>query len=235
VHDKKQTTLRSDNLLLNSLPREDYERLENELAPFELVKGDFLYRQDEPIRYIYFPESGMCSIIATTPDGQSAEVGVAGREGAAGIDVLLGVDATSNESMVQLPGRSRRIKTAAARSEFKRGGAFQAIMLRYLHGMMTQVSQTALCNRLHSVEQRLSRWLLMSHDRSSSDELPLTQEFLAIMLGVNRPTVSNTAVQLQGGGFIKYSRGRITMLDRDGLEDFTCDCYGVIKEHSRLD
>jgi CRP-like cAMP-binding protein len=194
-----------------------------------------LYRADEPIKHVYFTDNAMVSVLATTPDGQSAEVGVIGREGIVGVDVLLGVDSTSNENMVQLPDGALRIKTEVIREVFKRGGAFHDLSLRYIHALMMQISQTALCNRLHSVEQRLSRWLLMCHDRGKDDELTLTQEFLSLMLGVNRPTVTTSAVVLQGGGFIKYTRGKITILDREGLEDFTCDCYQAVKpEYDRL-
>jgi CRP-like cAMP-binding protein len=123
-----------------------------------------------------------------------------------------------------------RVKTEDIRAEFNLGKSFQKIVLRFVYSLMTQIGQTALCNRLHSVEQRLARWLLMTHDRAEADELTLTQEFLAVMLGVNRPTVTTAAITLQGGGFIKYSRGRITMLDREGLEDLACDCYRTVRE-----
>jgi CRP-like cAMP-binding protein len=177
----------------------------------------------------------MVSVIATTSDGQCAEVGVIGREGIVGVDVLLGVDSTSNESTIQLSDGALRIKTEAVRKEFNKGGAFQKLSLLYIHALMMQISQTALCNRLHTIEQRLARWLLMCHDRSAADELTLTQEFLSIMLGVNRPTVTTSALVLQGGGFIKYTRGKITVLDREGLEDFACDCYDVVRpEYDRL-
>ncbi len=141
----------------------------------------------------------------------------------------MGVDSTSNQNIIQLPGEALRIKTETIREEFKRGGAFHDLALLYVHALMMQISQTALCNRLHSVEQRLARWLLMCHDRAKGDVLTLTQEFLSYMLGVNRPTVSTAAAILQGGGFIKYSRGKITITDREGLEDFACDCYEVVK------
>lgn len=230
MHDQTQTRLSTKNHILNALPEEDYKRLHPHLEQVKLALGDILYRSDEPIKYVYFPHDAMASVIATTTEGQSAEIGVIGREGVVGVDVLMGVDSTTNECMIQLPDTALRIKTEIIRREFKQGGALHDILLRYMHALMMQISQTALCNRLHAVEQRLSRWLLMCHDRSASDELMLTQEFLSIMLGVNRPTVSTTAVILQGGGFIKYSRGKITIIDREGLEDFTCDCYQTVKQ-----
>jgi CRP-like cAMP-binding protein len=217
------------NHLLTALPDEDFERLLPDLEAVDLPHGQVLYKPDEPIKYVYFPENAMVSVVATTPDGGSAEVGVIGREGMTGIDVLMGVDSTPNESMVQLPDGGRRISTEAIKKEFKLGGALQSLLLRYINSLLTQVSQTALCNRLHSTEQRLARWLLMCHDRAESDQLPLTQDFLSLMLGVNRPSVTVTAVSLQGAEFIKYRRGKITILDREGLEDFCCDCYRITR------
>lgn len=235
MSEQNQSRHSTKNQILLALPDEDYQRLHPYLEPVELKLGQILYRPEEPISYVYFPNNAMASIIATTPDGQAAEVGVVGREGISGVDVLMGVDSTPNEAMIQLPDGALRIKTETIREEFKRGGAFQNLSLKYIHALMMQISQTALCNRLHNVEQRLARWLLMCHDRAKGDELTLTQEFLSIMLGVNRPTVTNAAVLLQGGGFIKYSRGKITILDREGLEDFACDCYEVVKpEYDRL-
>jgi CRP-like cAMP-binding protein len=223
------------NQILNALPKEDYARLEPHLEEVKLTLGQVLYHAEEPIKYVYFPNHAMASVIATTSEGECAEVGVIGREGVVGIDVLMGVDSTINECIIQLPDGALRIKTDIIRKEFKAGGALHDILLRYMHALMMQISQTALCNRLHSIEQRLARWLLMCHDRAKGDELTLTQEFLSIMLGVNRPTVTTSALVLQGGGFIKYSRGKITVIDRDGLEDFACDCYNVVKpEYDRL-
>lgn len=156
----------------------------------------------------------MVSVIATTPEALSAEVGVIGREGVVGVDILMGLSSTSNECIIQIPGGARRIKTEIIRKEFRRAGTFHDISLKYTHALMMHISQTALHNRLHSIEQRLSRWLLMCCDRSSSDVLPLTQDFPAVMLGVNRPNLTLIAIDLQQAGFIKYARGKITVLDR---------------------
>jgi CRP-like cAMP-binding protein len=235
MHDQIEPPLPTENHILNSLPAEDFERLLPYLKKVHLTLGQILYRPEEPIKSVYFPDNAMISVLATTSDGQCAEVGVVGREGAAGIDVLMGVDSTSHECIVQIADGATMISTEAIRREFKLGGRLHDLLLRYMHAMMMQISQTALCNRLHSIEQRLARWLLMCHDRSAKDELTLTQDFLSIMLGVNRPTVTTAALILQGGGFIKYSRGKITITDREGLEEFACDCYSVVKpEYDRL-
>ena len=235
MHDQAQARLSTKNHILNALSDKDYQRLHPHLEPVKLNLGEVIYQPDERIKYVYFPDNAMASVIATTSEGECAEVGVIGREGVVGVDVLMGVDSTSNEVLIQLADGALRIKTELIRNEFKQGGALHDILLRYMHALMMQISQTALCNRLHSVEQRLSRWLLMCHDRSATDQLSLTQDFLSIMLGVNRPTVTNVAILLQGGGFIKYSRGKITIIDREGLEDFACDCYKVVKpEYDRL-
>ena len=225
-----QSRLLTKNYLLNALPEADWARLLPELEPVELEHGAVIYRHDDPIEYVYFPNQAMVSVIATTPGGQQAEVGVVGNEGIVGIDVLLGAERAFNETIVQLPDGALRIKTKAIRREFKLGGALQDRALSFIRLMLLQVGQTALCNRLHTVEERLARWLLLCHDRAPGDELPLTQEFLAIMLGANRATVTTAAITLQGGGMIKYVRGLITMLGREGLEHFTCDCYRTVRE-----
>jgi CRP-like cAMP-binding protein len=217
------------NRILNALSFADYQHLHLNLETVKLTRSQVLFHPDEKIKYVYFPESAMISVIATTPDGQAAEVGVIGREGIVGVDVLMGVDSTANECLVQLSGGALRIKTEIIKKEFKPGGTFHDVSLRYIHALMMQISQTALCNRLHSIEQRLSRWLLMCHDRSTSDVLALTQDSLAVMLGVNRPSLTLIAIALQESGFIKYSRGKITIYDRKGLEDVACDCYQVVK------
>ncbi len=225
------TTNRSTrNSILNNLPEEDYQRLLPDLEVVDLPHGHFIYRPDEPIKQVYFPNNSMVSLIATTPEGQSAEVGVIGYEGIVGIDVMMGVNSTSNESIVQLADGALRIKTDVLKKEFDKGVAFHDLSLRFIHNLMMQISQTALCNRLHTVEERLSRWLLMCRDRSQGDMLHLTQEFLAIMLGTQRATVTVAAINLQSANLIKYSRGNIVITDREGLEEFTCECYQVVKK-----
>jgi CRP-like cAMP-binding protein len=227
----KLPRLETRNYILNTLPDEDYKRLHPGLEEIDLPRGKNIYRPDEPIKYVYFPNSSMISIVTNTSSGESIEAGIIGWEGISGIEVLMGVDSTpNNESMVQIANGAARIKTELIREEFSRGGALQKLALRYMHALLMQVSQTALCNRLHSLEQRLSRWLLMCRDRAGANEVRLTQEFLSIMLGVNRPTVSIAATTLQSAGYIKYSRGRITILDGPKLEKFTCECYSAVKK-----
>jgi len=230
-----QTRLSTKNYILNALPPEDFERLLPDLEAEELPHGKRLYYPDEPINYIHFPDTAIISVVTMTPEGQSVEAGVIGWEGIAGFNVLMGVDSMPNENIVQLPGKGLRMTTIAAKREFKLGGAFHDLSLRFIHAVILQIGQTSLCNRLHSNEERLSRWLLMCRDRSETDALKLTQEFLAIMLGANRSSVTLSAIALQSAGYIQYARGLITVTDRAGLEDFTCDCYKMVKrEYDRL-
>lgn len=217
------------NRILAALPDEEIERLEPHLTRVSLTLRQVLYKPHGPIAYVYFPENAMVSLVATTAEGGSVEVGVVGREGLTGIPALLGVDATPNESMVQIPNGGYRMRADLARIEFKRGARFQDLVLRYIHANTIQVSQTAACNRLHSIEERLSRWLLMTRDRADSDDLTLTQEFLAMMLGCRRAGVTDAAITLQADGYISYTRGHIVILDRQGLEDAACECYRIVK------
>ncbi len=225
-----QTQPTTSNYILNILPKEDLARLLPDLEEIDLPLGHIIYRAEAPIKYLYFPNKSMVSVIATTMDGQCAEVGVIGREGVVGLEALMGADTTINEHIVQHADGAMRIKTSAVKTEFKRGGALHDVLLGFAWLMMMQISQTALCNRLHLVEQRLARWLLICADRAGTNKLQLTQEFLAIMLGVNRPTVTIAAVMLQSADYIKYSRGQIKITDREGLEHFTCDCYRTVKK-----
>jgi CRP-like cAMP-binding protein len=171
----------------------------------------------------------MISVIAYTEGGQSAEVGLIGFEGVIGLDVLLGAEYATNEHVTQLAGAALVIPAAAAKKEFKQGNAFQDLVLRFTQRYIIQISQTALCNRMHSLEERLSRWILMSHDRSETDRLPLTHEFLSVMVGATRASVTRTAIAMQKHGYFAYSRGVITVLERKGLEAFTCDCYKAVQ------
>jgi CRP-like cAMP-binding protein len=225
-----QSRLSTKNYILNALPEEDFNRLLPDLTPVKLPHGQILYRPDEPIEYVYFPNNSVLSVVAITADGQSVESGVIGREGMAGVNVLMGVDSMPNENIIQLADGALRMSTAAVRREFKRGGALHDLLLRFMHALMIQIGQTTLCNRLHSTDQRLSRWLLICHDRSETNEMKLTQEFLAIMLGADRARVTMSAIALQSAGYIKYSRGNIVVTDREGLEDFTCACYQLVKQ-----
>ena len=223
------------NYILNNLPKEDFERLSPELEFLDMPHGKVLYRPEQLIDYVYFPNTSMVSIVNMTQQGQSVEAGTIGWEGMAGFNVLMGVDSMPNENVVQLSGDGLRMSTQVIKQEFQKNGAFKDLILHFIHALMVQMGQTSLCNRLHSNEERLSRWLLISHDRAASDELELTQEFLGVMLGSNRATVTLSAIALQSAGFIKYSRGRIKIIDRKGLENFTCDCYQAVKnEYNRM-
>ena len=217
------------NNLLAALPPDEYQRLSPHLEYVKLDRGQVIYKVDEPSSHLYFPTSAMISMVSSMSDGATVEVGVIGREGISGLHLLLGSDDSNNDCMAQLPGEALKINAETLRAEFKRGGKLQGVILRYIHGLMIQISQSAACNRLHSVEERLARWLLMTHDRATGDELSLTHEFLAMMLGTRRAGVTGAAIALQGEGFIRYSRGHITMLDRTGLEDFSCECYRTFK------
>jgi len=224
-----ESRLSTKNRILNALPTEEYERLLPDLEPVELFLGQYLYRAEDTIRHVYFPSDAVVSIVATTTEGQSVEIGVIGREGMVGMEILMGSDSTLNDHLVQDASSALRISTAAIREEFKRGGVLHDSLLHFTRLLMTQIGQTALCNRLHTIEERLSRWLLLCRDRAGTNELQLTQEFLATMLGTNRASVTIAAIALQSAGYIKYSRGHITIIDGKGLEDFTCECYKIVK------
>lgn len=218
-----------ENHILAALPREDYERLAPHLEPIELTHGKMLYEPGGVIKHVYFPVNSMISLVSQLSDGSSVEVGVVGFEGMAGLPLVLGVDKSPHETMAQIPGAAIKLKSEVTKAEFKRGGALHDFVLRYAQKQMLQTSQVAACNRLHTIEERLARWLLMSHDRCLCDELPLTHEFLSMMLGSRRAGVTTAALALQADDFIRYSRGNITMIDRHGLEGFACECYAIVK------
>lgn len=219
----------TENHIISHLPPEDYERLRPRLEPVELTSGQVLHRAGGPIEHVYFPRNSMISLISMTPDGESVEVGVVGYEGMAGISAALGVDKSPYEALVQYPAGASRVRTGELLAEFRRGGALHDLLLRFTQGLLLQTSQIAACNRLHSLAERLARWILMSHDRCRCDDLPFTHEFLSLMLGVRRPGVTEAAVILQAEGYIHYRRGHITITDREALEAFTCACYPVLK------
>jgi CRP-like cAMP-binding protein len=219
-----------ENHLLAALPAEDYQRLSPHLEPVELHHGQILYRAGGVIDYVYFPSKSMVSLISQLSDGSSVEIGIVGYEGMAGVSSVLGVDKSPHETIVQVPDGGMRMKAGVLRDEFKRGGALHDSLLRYLQMLLLQTSQIAACNRLHSIGERLGRWLLMSHDRCDCDDLPFTQEFLAIMLGIRRAGVTEAALILQGEEYISYRRGHVKILDRAGLEDYTCECYRIVKD-----
>ena len=218
-----------DNRLLAALPQEVRGRLCSALDPVAFALGDVVYDTGARMAHIYFPTSCVVSLIYTMEDGATAEMGLVGNEGAVGIALFMGGETTPNQAVAQVAGGALRMKAQALLEEFRRGGSFQLALLRYTQALITQISQTAVCNRLHPVEKRLCRWLLLTHDRVPSDELLMTQEFIAHMLGVRREGVTAAAHQLHKARLIRYARGHITILDREGLEAVACECYGVVK------
>jgi CRP-like cAMP-binding protein len=224
------------NHLLAALPAAEYERLlpELELIPVEL--GLAIYEAGGPQGYVYFPVGGsIVSLLYVMEDGSSAEIAVVGDEGVVGIALFMGGESTPSRAVVQSAGQAYRLKAALLKAEFERGGPLQHLLLRYTQALITQMAQTAVCNRHHAVDQQLCRWLLLSLDRLPSNELTMTQELIANMLGVRREGVTEAAGKLQSAGIIEYSRGRIKVLDRPKLEASVCECYAVVKrEYDRL-
>lgn len=225
----------SGNRLLSALPLEVRDRLLPHLEEVVFSLGQVLYESGGHMRSVYFPTTSHISLLYTMIDGSTAEMGLVGNEGVVGIALFMGGETTPNRAMVQGAGTALRMQAKAMLEEFKRGGEFQQLLLRYTQALITQISQTAVCNRLHSVEQRLCRWLLMTHDRTGSDELQMTHEFISNMLGVRREGVTMAAQRLQELGMISYVRGHIIILNRQQLVDRVCECYQVVKdEHERL-
>lgn len=219
----------SENRLLAALSGEEYERLSPHLEPVTLNLSQVLFHPEDRLRHVHFPTDSIVSLLTSLEDGSGMEVGLVGREGMVGISAILGGSETK-VATVQAAGASLRLEADRLRAEFGRGGMLQSALLRYTHALMTQISQSVVCNIRHPVEGRLARWLLMYHDRLGRDDFELTHEFMANMLGVRRAGVSEVAEKLQAMGFIRYQRGHITMLDRKGLEQFACKCYPVVKE-----
>ena len=221
---------RIKNRLLAALPDEEYEQLEPHLGLASLSLGEILFEPPDPIRNAYFPTSSIISSLAELPDGDSVEVGMTGNEGFVGVDVVLGVGKASKVATVQGAGDALKIATPALKEAFNRGGKLQQYLLQYTHALMSQISASVLCNVRHTIDGRLARWLLMYRDGFGAEEFYLTHEFMANMLGVRRASVSVIAKQLQDEGLILYNRGQFRMLDREGLETKTCECYPVVKE-----
>jgi len=220
------------NKLLASLPREEYARLNKHLEPVSLKKGKIIYYPGDPVREAYFPLGGMISLVSTTQEGSGVEVAMIGNEGMAGVSIILGGLSAPYQVMVQIPGNVLRIKAQALRDEFERGEQLNHSLLCFTHTLVSQISQSAVCNRFHTAEARLCRWLLTSHDRVQSDTLNLTQEFLAYMLGSPRTSVTLIAGKLQGEKLIRYSRGKIKILNRQGLESGSCECYRIVSDNA---
>ena len=223
------------NHLLNALPAVDYERLEPHLELVPMRLGDVLYEPGAQLRYVYFPTTSIVSLLYVMEDGASAEIAIVGNEGILGIALFMGGETTPSRAVIQSAGHGYRLRARLLKDEFGRFGAMLHLLLRYTQALITQMAQTAVCNRHHSVDQQLCRWLLLSLDRLQSRELSMTQELIANMLGVRREGVTAAAGKLQDAGLIRYSRGKITVLDRPGLEARCCECYQVVKtEFDRL-
>ena len=227
--------LPKQNHLLAALPDEDYARLLPDLEPISMPLGWSVYESGAPLRYAYFPTTSIVSLLYVMENGASAEIAIAGNEGLVGICLFMGGDTTTTRAVVQSAGEGFRLRASVVKREFALGGVLQRLALRYMQALITQTAQTAVCNRHHSVDQQLCRWLLLSIDRLPGNELMMTQELIANMLGVRREGVTAAAGNLQSAGLIHYSRGRITILDRKKLEARACECYGVVKkEFDRL-
>lgn len=219
----------TQNRLLAALGDDSLASILPKLSQMTLTSRQTLYHPDTEIDTVYFPESAMISLVSNLDDGTQAEVGLVGNEGMLGTTVLSGADTSFVEAMCQMPGTVLRMRLADCRREFETNPPFRTILLRYSEALTAQVMQTAACNGRHGLEQRLARWLLMAHDRTNQPELLLTQEFMAMMLGVHRPSLSITAAALQKAGLIKYAAGRVTILDRAGLEHASCECYATVR------
>ncbi|MGM0912924.1 MAG: Crp/Fnr family transcriptional regulator [Pseudomonadota bacterium] len=228
-HDPRQ------NHLLAALSRDEYERLAPHLEWVELKLGDSLVESEKVMRHVYFPTDSIVSLLCVMEDGDSTEIAVVGFEGIVGISLFMGGETTPSRAVVQSAGSAYRLKGQLMKDEFERASTLQHLFLRYTQALITQMAQTAVCNRHHSLDQQLCRWLLLSLDRLPTNELVMTQELIANMLGVRREGVTESAGKLQRAGLISYHRGRIKILDRPGLEERVCECYAVVKrEYDRL-
>lgn len=223
------------NHLLDALLQTEYDRLSVNLELVKLHLGEVLYESGEHLQYVYFPIDSIVSMLYVMEDGASAEIAVVGNEGILGVSIFMGGETTPSRAVVQSAGHGYKLRAHLLKDEFNRAGPVMRLLLRYTQALITQMSQTAVCNRHHSIEQQLCRWLLLSIDRLDSNELNMTQELIANMLGVRREGVTEAAGKLQRAGLIDYKRGRIKVLDRPALENRVCECYQVVKtEFDRL-
>jgi CRP-like cAMP-binding protein len=224
-----------DNRLLAAMPPEEFRKLASSLERVTMPLGESVYESGETQGYVYFPATSIVSLLYVLADGGSAEIAVTGCEGLVGISLFMGGETTPSRAVVQSAGEGYRLRASVLKREFERGGALQHLLLRYTQALITQMAQTAVCNRHHSVDQQLCRWLLLSLDRLPGNKLVMTQELIANMLGVRREGVTEAAGKLQEDGLIQYGRGKITVLDRKRLEGRVCECYEVVKrEYDRL-
>nr|WKF61264.1 hypothetical protein HUO10_005795 [Paraburkholderia busanensis] len=220
---------RGSNRLLAGLNEAAWARLAPNLIPVDLSLGQIICEAGHRIDYVYFPATSIVSLLCVLENGASAEIAIVGNEGVVGIALFMGGETTSSRAVAQSAGRACRLDAALLRQEFDRGGAVQRMLLRYTQALITQMAQTAACNRHHSIDQQLCRWLLLSLDRLPSNELTMTQELIGNMLGVRRASVTEAAAKLQDAGLIRYSYGHIEVLDRNGLERRVCECYRVVR------
>jgi CRP-like cAMP-binding protein len=224
-----------ENHLLAALPSAEWRRWAAQLEAVEMPLGQVLYESGNTLSHVYFPTTAIVSLLYVMENGSSAEIAVVGNEGLVGISLFMGGESTPSRAVVQSAGKGYRLESQAIKDEFNRAGPVMHLLLRYTQALITQMAQTAVCNRHHSLDQQLCRWLLLSLDRLRGNELVMTQELIANMLGVRREGVTEGALKLQAAGLIRYSRGRITVLDRRGVEARTCECYAVVKrEYDRL-
>jgi CRP-like cAMP-binding protein len=220
------------NRILHALPAAERERLYSHLQLVPMALGEVIYESGARLRHIYFPTDSIISLLYVLKDGESAEIAVVGNEGAVGVSLFMGGETTPSRAVVQSAGHAYRLSGARLKQEFERHGQMLTVLLRYTQSLITQMAQTAVCNRHHALEQQLCRWLLLSLDRLESNELTMTQELIANMLGVRREGVTEAAGRLQKQGVIRYARGKITVLDRPKLEKLSCECYAVVKKES---
>jgi CRP-like cAMP-binding protein len=224
-----------ENRLLAAMPEADFQALMPSLERVAMPLGQAVYESGGPQGYVYFPTTSIVSLLYVLADGATAEIAVTGKEGLVGIALFMGGETTPSRAVVQSAGQGYRLRAKLLKTEFERGGPLQHLLLRYTQALITQMTQTAVCNRHHAVDQQLCRWLLLSLDRLPGNKLVMTQELIANMLGVRREGVTEAAGKLQAEGLIEYSRGKITVVDRERLEARVCECYAVVKrEYDRL-
>ena len=223
------------NHLLSVLPEAEWERIGPHIVEVDMPLGQVVYESGDRLHHVYFPSTAIVSLLYVMENGASGEIAIVGNEGVVGIALFMGGETTPSRAVVQSAGKAYRLEARILKEEFHRAGPTQRLLLRYTQALITQMAQTAVCNRHHSIDQQLCRWLLLSIDRLPSNELKMTQELIANMLGVRRPGVTEAAMKLQDAGLIRYSYGHIEVLDRPGLEKRVCECYAVVKrEFDRL-
>ncbi|HVG18771.1 MAG TPA: Crp/Fnr family transcriptional regulator [Blastocatellia bacterium] len=226
----KSSGAATGNYILDSIPAEDFDKLADKLKPVQLTQSEVLYHARQPIHQVYFPTTALLSWVASTEEGEMIEAGITGYEGMTGASTFLGQDLAPYRVDVQLSGSGFKMGAAAFKEAYDRSHFLQSLVLKYTHMQLMQLAQSVVCNRFHTVEERLCRWLLIAHDRVKSDEFQLTQEILANMIGARRPAISIVTGTLQTAGLIRSRRAKITIVDREGLEAAACECYRIVKE-----